>query len=242
MLKIAVCDDDDFSLNEADKIIRRSVADLDISLYHFKTKSDFDAIFDSADTFFDIVVLDIEMPDVNGVDFAEAIRQKNKRTRIIFLTNHLEYATEVYNTEHTFYVLKKDAAERLPAAIRKAAAQLEIIRSEVIAVNGHHTEQVIVAVNDILYLERILRDTVLYTTDGVVHTTESLDSLAKRVSPGTLTRIYRSYTVNIRHIRRLLGDEVILSDGTKLPVGRTYAKQLKEDLMRYIKQSSQTNF
>lgn len=107
---------------------------------------------------------------------------------------------------------------------------------------NRHTEQIVVTVNNILYLERILRETVVYTTDDAIHTTESLDELAKRFKPGTMTRIHRFYMVRLRHFKRFLGDKVLLSDGTLLPVGRTYAKSVKKDLMRYIKQSSQTNF
>lgn len=229
MLKIAVCDDEKYYLDEARKIILDFFADNRVDIYTF------DKVFGCHDNFFDIVILDIEMPKVNGIEFAEYIRSKNKRTRIIFLTNYLEYATEVYDTEHTFYVLKKDAERRLPDALKKAVNQLKKLQNELVTVETVDSVLMQLYVEDMIYFERTGRVTIINTVDGAVRTASNFDELLKAVGSGNMIRCYRSYVVNMRYIKSFSGDKVILTDGTVLPVSRNYSKDLKENFINHVK-------
>lgn len=235
MLKIAVFDDEQQYLVYTEKIIYANFSNADINVYTFGNKEDFDNIFNTDAYFFDIIIADIKMSDINGIELAKYIRSKNERVRIIFLTNYLEYATEVYDTDHTFYVLKSEADSRLPIALNKALMQLERIQKEIIALDTTHNGKVFLKVDDILYMERIGRETVIYTTYGEEKISCNLEKAEKLFRKGTTARIHRSYIVNMRHIKKLSGNDLIMSNDTVLHITRNYSKQFKEELMNFIK-------
>ncbi|MBQ8209107.1 MAG: response regulator transcription factor [Clostridia bacterium] len=235
MIRIAICDDEKHYIDSAEKIISAHFHDKEIKIYKFDNKCDFDTVFESATALFDIIIMDVEMPDINGIEFAEYIRTKNKQTRIIYFTNYIEYATDVYDTEHTFYVLKKDAAERLPVALDKAMAQLNDINDDFILVDTGNSEQIVIPVKDIIYMERLLRETVIKTVSGKEITTERLDKLENKFRKNVMTRVHRSYFINMRHIKKLSGNDVIMSDSSIIHITRSYAKKFKEDFMNFIK-------
>lgn len=234
-MKIAIFDDEQFYLDNTKKIISSFFSNIDTNIYTFNTNVSLSEHIIQNPDMFDIIIMDIEMPKINGIKLAEYIRKYNKRVRLIFLTNYINYAPDVYDTDHTFFVLKSNAESRLPVALDKAVVQLKKIHSKTIAVDTIHSGKVILDIDDILYLERIMRETVIYTTNGQERTSVKLDKIVKSTSVTTFEPIHRSYIVNMRHIKRLTGNDLQMSDGTTLHITRNYSKQFKEAFLRYIK-------
>lgn len=234
-MRIAICDDERVYLDATANIINRHFKEKNYMVNTFEKAVDFYSYFDINTSVFDIVIIDIEMPDVNGIELASYIRSKNTQVRIIFLTNHLEYAPEVYETEHTFYVMKTDAKNRLPIAIKKAVNQLENIKKDIICIDTLHNGKVIIRTDDIIYIERRLRTSVIFTKTDIEETSENIEKIAARIKPGILSRIHRSFFVNMHCIKALKGNEVILCNSQILNVTRNYSKSFKKDFMNYIK-------
>ena len=118
-MKIAIFDDETFYLESAKNILTKHFTDIDMDIYTLNTNESLDEYLPQIINSTDIIIMDIEMPKINGIRLAEYIREHNKRVRLIFLTNYINYATDVYDTEHTYFVLKKDAEEKLPVALNK---------------------------------------------------------------------------------------------------------------------------
>ena len=235
MLKIAICDDEKIYLEFAEKILSKNFKNDELKISLFDNKADFDKIFVSCADAFDIIITDIEMPDMNGIEFAKYVRTKNEQVRIIFLTNYLEYATEIYDTEHTFFVLKKDAESKLPAAIKKAVSQLDSIQAEFIAVETDHLGTAVININDIIYIERYKRVSIIKTASGNVITHWNLDKLQKLIKSKKIFRVHRSYMVNMKHIKRFSCYDLTMTDDTIIHITRNYSKEFKENLMDFIK-------
>lgn len=119
MLRIAVCDDEEEAVRQhagvAGECLRACGCPGEIARY---TRSD-QLLADIEDDgfFFDLILLDIEMPGLNGMELAERIKLRLPHVRIIFITSHLEYAIDAFELAIFRYVPKGDIARRLPAAI-----------------------------------------------------------------------------------------------------------------------------
>lgn len=235
MVNIAVCDDEAFFFDFVYDLIINTCSDKDIKLFSYTNKNDFNAMFSQNRSFFDIIILDICMPDINGIDFAAYIRKYNTNCRIIFLTNYVDYATDIFESEPTSFVLKERAAELLPKAIDRAINQLESTVNFPISINKSGGGTVIIDANDILYCERILRETIIHTEQKVISSSDDLHDMEKllRVYP-SIHRCHRSYLINFKYVKEWISTGVIMTDKSNIPISRTYANRIGDKFSLYI--------
>lgn len=178
----------------------------------------------------DILLLDIEMGEMSGVNLARHLRQTGARMQIIFITGYMDYIAEGYDVEALHYLLKPVTQERLDQVLDRARLRIQ---------NQEHMLQltlqdgvVRLSVHEIRYLE-VMRN---YTT---VHGAEdycvkrSLNDLENELDEG-FYRIHRSFIVNLRFVRRITRTEVILKDGTALPLSRKHYEGLNQALIAYF--------
>lgn len=128
MLRIAVCDDDMSAVQShrliAEECLRQCGSAGEVAVY---TRSDnllYDIVEDKY--FFDLILLDIEMPGSNGMELAEKIKPCLPNVKIIFITSHIEYAIDAFELAIFRYVPKDDIDRRLPAAILDAVKLIEL--------------------------------------------------------------------------------------------------------------------
>lgn len=235
MINIAVCDDEIFYLNTVNNILEKNFTDNQLNISSFNCIEDFKKVFDPDSSVFDIIITDIELKDANGIEFAEYIRNKNEKVRIIFISNYINYATEVYNTDHTYFVLKTNAETRLPDAVNKALIQLDKINEDFITIETLTYETVVIKVSEIIYIERLLRETIIYTLSGKETTHLNIDKINRKINKNTMARIHRSYMINMKHVKRFTGTEITMTNDTVLNVTRSYKKSFKELFMNFIK-------
>lgn len=181
---------------------------------------------------YDIVFLDIKMGNYDGIRLAKMINEVTPHCRIVFITNYLELATEVYDVSHTYFILKSELKKRLPLALEKAVG--EAIREDtkhiMITSNSH---RICLFAKDILYADVYGRKVTIYLAKGEEYVTnQALKKLHDKL-PDFL-RIHNSFLVNPAHIRILTKETCTLSDSTILPVSRTYSKKASENYSRYL--------
>ena len=128
MLHIAICDDDSSALAGNKEITERCLAQYGsawkISEYGTSDNLLYDITDDSF--FFDLILLDIEMPGNSGMDIAEKIKPYLPNVKIIFITSHIEYAIDAFELSIFRYVPKNDIDKRLPAAVTDAVKLIEL--------------------------------------------------------------------------------------------------------------------
>lgn len=232
-MKIAVLDDEANHLEVTSRMIKQYLTEED-SIYGFETIEKFEEFFNANSVLIDIVVLDICLPESNGIEVAKRLREVNSRCRIIYLTNYLEFATEVYETDHTFFVLKTDAVEKLPIAFEKAKNQIEKLRKESVSIKRLHGKRVVLFLNDIICVERIKRRTIIYTVDDVVETLENPEDAFADFIGMSIVRCHRSFWINPAHILNISKSEVILTGDKKIAIGRSYSNEVKHSFANYI--------
>lgn len=160
-----------------------------------------------------VVFLDVEMPEINGVECARAIQDMDPNTVIIFATAHEGYMGDAFEVYAFDYLMKPFKVERVIQTLERARERLLARQSNVVnpvrprAVDGRmmlkHREGVtFLDLKDILLVQREERATVLYTVDGERYVTgDSLADMEERLPAESFFRCHKSYIINLNHIK-----------------------------------------
>ena len=128
MLRIAICDDDSATVQSnrglTEDCLKQCGSAGEIAAYTHSDNLLYDITEDGF--FFDLILLDIEMPGSTGMELAEKIRPFLPNVKIIFITSHVEYAIDAFELSIFRYVPKNDIARRLLGAVRDAIRLIEL--------------------------------------------------------------------------------------------------------------------
>ncbi|SFG15371.1 two component transcriptional regulator, LytTR family [Desulfotomaculum arcticum] len=161
----------------------------------------------------DLALLDIELPDMKGIELAEKIQKLKPDLYIVFITAHQEYSLEAYQLYAYDYILKpidKDRVKNTVRRIQKAVQAPEKLLTKYasglkkarIAINSSY-ERVFLKLNDIYYLEKQGRHTLVHYINGQFTTRETLQNFEQRL--GTkFFRSHKSYIINIEQVERVI--------------------------------------
>jgi two-component system LytT family response regulator len=181
----------------------------------------------------DLIFLDINMPDINGLQLIQTLAVK---PMVIFTTAYSDYAVDSYNVNAVDYLLKPITFERFLTATNKALNLFLIKEKEtnktetpgtVFIKSGAQTYQV--KISDILYLEKDGNYITVYLKDKKILIRENMTDVFDIVPPGEFVRVHKSYVVALKHITLLEVHQLVIN-GQKIPIGNTYREPLKERL------------
>ena len=234
MLRIAVCDDEK-ALTESNKAILEAVLKElgvagEITTYNDSRNLLYDITEDNFH--YDLLLSDIEMPEISGMELAEKIKPFLPDIRIIFITSHIEYAIDAFELSIFRYVPKSDTEKRLPAAIKDAVSliNLEADKNYTIQVKGRFEK---IPFRDILFIERDGKNAAINTADGVSKVRKSLQAVFDELNSEEFIFIDRGYIVNLIHIMQVKNNTAVLKDGTVLPISRSHLQTVKEQINSY---------
>ena len=212
MLTIAICDDDKSQTNYLKNMLREWNNQIIITEYNSAEQF----LFSYPDKHCDLLLLDIEMENMNGIELAKRIRKDHNRAEIIFITSHFEFVWEGYEVDALHYLTKPLSAEKLTQVLSKAADKLSVEPpSVVISCDG---ETLKLYESDILYAEAFLHYIVIHTKDNEYKIKEPISVFENKVSDD-FYRIHRSYLVSLKYITRISRTSVTIGNST-LPLSR----------------------
>ena len=183
----------------------------------------------------DIVIMDIEFAgkDYDGIALTKRLNCVSEKTQVIYLTHILEFAPEVYDTDHCYFVMKNNMEVMLAKAVEKALDIYKAFEDQTpleIMSEGH---KLFISQNDICFVEKKQRQTIIHTVTDNYSCYDSISSLDKRLS-GSMVRCHGGYIVNLARIAYLGGDRIILDEPKQeIPVGKTYKEQTKKAYLKY---------
>jgi DNA-binding LytR/AlgR family response regulator len=172
----------------------------------------------------DLIFLDIQMPDINGLQLAGQIQQYNPA--VIFTTAHSEYAVEGFNVDAVDYLLKPIEYERFLKAVYKAKEFLEFVESRDIANTSIFVksdyQQVKIKLTDIQLIEALDDFIKIYLPDKTIITLMTLKSIQQKLPEKEFVRIHRSYIVPLSKLEVVSRSKVKVGD-KEVPVGASYS-------------------
>lgn len=191
---------------------------------------------------FDLLVLDIEMPNMDGMELATQVRKLLPDVLVIFLTSHMEYVLDAYELSIFRYVPKSDSGERLRHALLDAAALIQVQQREsYIIQNQNRLERI--PLRHLLYITHEGKNSILVTElkdkddRPVCHRVrKTLQEVYGELDKREFSFIDRGCIVNLAKVMSIQGDDCTLRDGTHLAVSRAKIQGLRERLLEFWKQ------
>lgn len=164
----------------------------------------------------DILLLDIEMPGMNGMQLARAVREKDAAAQIVFVTGYTDYLAEGYDVEALHYLLKPVDEAKLFPVLDRAAARLDDRRKSLLVSTAEETLHL--PLHELRYIE-VQGNYVTLHAQRDYTVKKTLKELEARLDAGFF-RTHRSYAVNLRFVQRATKTQVFLKDGTAVPLAR----------------------
>ncbi|MGF1924278.1 MAG: LytR/AlgR family response regulator transcription factor [Bacteroidia bacterium] len=194
------------------------------------TVNAFEAIEMVQNNLVDVVFLDIQMPELSGIQFLKVCGDKCK---VILTTAYPEYAVEGFNLDVVDYLLKPVSYERF----YKAAVKLQLsvgkpTSSEFMFVKGASKNKFVkLNYNEILYIEGLKNYVSIFTSSQRIITYQSLRDLENNLPSPPFFRVHKSYIISTTNVKMIEGNTVYIGDQS-IPIGETY----KEQFFKMIKQ------
>lgn len=229
VLKIAICDDEDFYLDSYAKCIKEFVIknqSLDLDIQKFSNGTDLIAALERKIRY-DIIFLDVMMPLMNGIQVANEIREKDQTTKIIFLTFSREYALDSYDVNAFSYLLKDAPKEKLFSVISKAIEEIDNKKQHTVVKFGD--KLIKINYHNIEFVEINLRKIIYYKTNGELITSYGtfyeLENLL--LAHSNFIKPHRAYIVNMDYIKEIVSYEIITQQNYKIPIPRASFTKVK---------------
>ena len=216
--KIAICDDEPLHIEK----IRNILLDEETETYTSPTVL-LNTIFSGKR--YDVLFLDIMMPEIDGISLARELRELDGDMLIVFITSKIEFMQTGYEVKAFRYLLKDQIDTGLPKIWKDIEKEL-LDRADTYFTYEFERKTYRYPCRDILYLESNLRRIILHTNRDTAALYGKLDDLA--IKYPMFVRIHKSFLVNRRHIRSISAGMVVLSNGDVLPISRKYADSLEE--------------
>lgn len=179
----------------------------------------------------DIIILDIRMGEINGIDVAKLINQEDEDCQIIFLTAYLDYAPFVYEAEHVYFVLKIQMEDMLPKALEKALKQRKQIPACLVLNISNY--EVRIPLNKILFIEKTGHRSTIVTEEKTLTVAASLKSLEDQLDQNFI-RCHGSYFVNLGQVESYVSTAFHMKNGITTPIGRSFQQSSKKAYLDYL--------
>lgn len=237
MLHLAICDDDK-TLLEALKSEVESWAEQENTACSVE-------VYASAEAFLfaweekkgtDILLLDIEMPGMDGITLTKKLRREGEPISIIIVTGNPDFALEGYDLEVASYIVKPVKKQKLHAALHRARERMRERRAILAPLSAGEVERVYV--EDICYLESDGHDTILWKRDGGRICCKAGILQLEQELTGESQAFYkphRSYLVNLECVDRIGKKDLRMVSGAFVPIARGKWEDLNWTYMKYYR-------
>lgn len=233
MIKFAICDDEPAMARELAGYLARYLEEHEVTAYSVSNFSSGRALLEAADGF-DVIFLDIQMEEPDGMETARLLRRQGDHSLLVFVTVLMELVFDAFQVEAYDYLTKPLDAARFARTMDRVLRTLEQrTAASIVIQQGSGCE--VVPLSDVVYCEVLGRKVYLHKADGTITGYyDRLEQLERRVD-GRFFRCHRSYLVNLDHVRGCQAGQVLLSQGERIPVSRLRERDLTGALLLHMK-------
>lgn len=229
--KMAICDDDRADIAYISSIVAKWSNNTHtlINIDTFLSAEEF-LFHYTEDKSYHILLLDIEMRQMNGVELAKNIRKSNKEIQIVFITGYMEYISDGYDVEALHYLMKPVKEDKLYDVLLRAVRKIKYNeRSLLLSLQG---QVVRVPLYEIMYLE-VQKNYVNIHSNELITVKKTLSEVEKELDD-SFFRTGRSYIVNLKFIKKVTKTNIYLKNGETIPLPRGIYKSINEAIINYF--------
>jgi DNA-binding LytR/AlgR family response regulator len=231
-LKIAVCDDESKILEEITSFIQK-----EFPLNKTEAFSDGQTFLSSLKASTgrepDVLLIDIDMPGMNGMEVAAALAQEKAQTLIVFVTAHDELVYDSFKYHPFAFVRKKYLEAELRAVLKDCQKEIDSRSKRFVFQNASQT--INLAQSEILYFEGQANYLAIHTTGNEYRMRSTMTAVEKELENCGFLRIHKGFLVNLEHIKILKSENLELDNGELLPIGKSYSDEAKKSILRYMR-------
>lgn len=189
-----------------------------------------------ANTPYQVLFLDIEMPGMNGIEICRKLRDLHYETLVIFVSNKEELVFQTFEVQPFRFIRKNHFLEELPGVIRGVKKELATHKGTCLTIKERHGNSICtVNIYEILYIEVTGKYCHIVTTTRTQKIRYNLSDLEKDLQPHGFLKPHRSYLVNYRYIYDIKNDYLLLDDDTQIPISRNRVKEIRFQFMNAIR-------
>ena len=232
-MKIAVCDDDKRDIARIKKLVKAYDADNNIvlSISEYESGSELLKAISNGENV-DIIFLDINMDDMDGLSVAKRIREINDDVPIILVTAFINYALDGYKVKASRFLIKDDLDKTFDECMDDICKDIRK-KSKTIAFNCVEGEMRMKA-SDIILIETSGHKNLIKLKNETYQIYEKLDVLEELLKGYGFLRTHNSFLVNMAHIRGINSYVLTLDDGRQLPVPKARYKQVRQEYTLFL--------
>lgn len=226
-MRVAICDDERESCNGLSLLIKRQEPDCEVACFHTCRQ------FLEAAQHFDILLLDIQMEEMGGIEVARALRGRGERTVLIFVTALKEYAPEAFEVSAFHYLLKPVVPEKFCRVFESACLQVRKLESQSAGQLFFQTKarSFTVPRDEVLYVESRRRKVEIHTRKENVTVYATMKHMEEQLGEG-FYRCHRGYLVNMGYgagfVRLQNGEAVYLAREKYSEFAKVYSEYLRQ--------------
>ena len=231
MYRIAVVDDLPQERSRLEDYLQRFARErkLTVSVDSFVGGESFLAAFEHN---YDIVLLDIEMQGIDGMETARRLREKDEKVCLLFVTHLANFAVEGYSVHALDFLVKPVSYENFGMKMERAFTAAERARKKEILIATTQGERR-VRIDELYYVE-VMNHTLLYhTKEGVLSMRGSIRDCEERLSPYDFARCNKSYLVNMNYVTEIRRSEIRVG-GDLLPIGSSRRQEFLRQLTEFM--------
>ncbi len=234
MIKIAICDDEEKAVALHEKIVKGCLQAQGIGCEITTYTQSRNLLYDITDDnfFYDLILLDIEMPGISGMEIPQQIKRFLPNVRIIFVTSHTEYAIDAFELSIFRYVPKNNLEAKLTTAVTDAAKLIELENGQEYTIQTASRMEKI-PYKDIFYIQRDGKNASIVSSIGISKVRKSLQQVFDELNTPEFIFIDRGYIVNIVQIMKISDSLALLKNGEQLPISRSHLQEVKRQINQF---------
>ncbi|UWD49714.1 LytTR family DNA-binding domain-containing protein [Clostridioides difficile] len=233
MIKIAICEDEREQQELLKTYINQIFEVLSVKCI-LEVFNSGEELLESYSKDTDILLLDIQMGQINGMDTARKVRVLDDKVEIIFITALIEYALEGYEVRAYRYLIKPVKYENLRENIINCIKEVDIKNKYImVKAQGSQTK---LNINEITYIEVQKETITIHTLNEVYKINGTISNLEKEIDCSRFFRCHKSFLVNLEHVKSIKQYVAILENSKEVPVSRYRFKETKDKFFDLIEE------
>ncbi len=229
---VAICDDEARTREHICDLVMRWASERknDVHINTYENAEEY--LFSENAVQSDILLLDIEMGKINGINLAHRVRDRDKNMQIVFITGYPDYIAEGYDVAALHYLMKPVDTGKLFSVLDRAVSNMEE-KSPAVMLETENGPVRLYS-DDIIFVEAFAHRSELTCKSGVLRLNESISHIEERLGSG-FVRCHRSFVVNLRWVSQFTKTDVILDNGRAIPLSRRMANDVRREFISYYR-------
>lgn len=222
-MRVSIIDDEPLAIEILEKFVNRTEG-LEIASTYFDSSR---ALKEIATNLPDLLFLDINMPEVSGFDLMKTLG--DRKPLVIITTAYPDYALKSYEFEVVDYLMKPIAYSRFVQAVERARKRKKETMPDVFFIKTDR-KNIQINADEISFIESqedYIKIKFIIKTKGSALVRLSLKSLYEKLPAEKFLRVHKSFIINIAEIASVSDNQLLMRDGNKVPIGRTYQSRIK---------------